>query len=167
VVVRRRLRAEFGESFTGFYTAAYPRLLRALAVAAGGREDAEDALQEAFARAAARWPRLDQPEAWVRRVALNLITDQNRRTRSRLRAEARLPPPAVMQGPEPNVVAVVDALRRLPAAQREVLALHYLLDLTVDQIARDLGRPTGTVKAQLSRGRARMSALLPLEGSTP
>jgi RNA polymerase sigma-70 factor (ECF subfamily) len=167
VVVTRRLRGEPGEGFAGFYTAAYPRLLRALAVAAGGREDAEDALQEALARAAARWQRLEQPEAWVRRVALNLITDQHRRTRSRQRAEARLLPRAVVQGPEPTVVAVVDALRRLPAPQREVLALHYLLDLTVEQIALDLRRPTGTVKAQLSRGRARMSALLPLEGSAP
>jgi RNA polymerase sigma-70 factor (ECF subfamily) len=55
-------------------------------------------------------------------------------------------------------------LRNLPAAQREVIALHHLADLTVEQVADTLALPTGTVKARLSRGRAALSTLLVKEG---
>jgi RNA polymerase sigma-70 factor (ECF subfamily) len=55
---------------------------------------------------------------------------------------------------------LLQALRKLPAGQREVIALHHLADLTVEQVADTLGLPTGTVKARLSRGRAALSTLL-------
>jgi len=64
-----------GDDFEDFYQANYPRLVGQLTVVTGSLEDAEDAVQEAFARASTRWARLrayDVPEAWVRRVALNL-----------------------------------------------------------------------------------------------
>src|SRR5215216_7380245 len=63
------------EEFSAFYAATYQRLLGQLVLLCGDRAEAEDALQEAFARAAVRWPRLrsyQAPEAWVRRLALNL-----------------------------------------------------------------------------------------------
>ena len=63
------------EEFSAFYAATYQRLLGQLVLLCGDRAEAEDALQEAFARAAVRWHRLrsyEAPEAWVRRVALNL-----------------------------------------------------------------------------------------------
>ena len=59
---------------------------------------------------------------------------------------------------------LLQALRKLPAGQREVIALHHLADLTVEQVADTLGLPTGTVKARLSRGRAALSTLLVKEG---
>jgi RNA polymerase sigma-70 factor (ECF subfamily) len=65
------------DDFGDFYQASYPRLVGQLTVMTGSLEDAEDAVQEAFARASTRWARLrdyDMPEAWVRRVALNLAT---------------------------------------------------------------------------------------------
>ena len=52
------------------------------------------------------------------------------------------------------------ALRRLPAAQREAIALHYLADLPVHEVATATGVPVGTVKARLSRGRAALALLL-------
>ena len=52
------------------------------------------------------------------------------------------------------------ALRRLPAAQREAIALHHLADLPVAEVAQTLGVPEGTVKARLSRGRAALAELL-------
>src|SRR4029450_3544747 len=70
--------------FEAFYQASYPRLVGQLTVVTGSLEDAEDAVQEAFARASTRWARLrayDAPEAWVRRVALNLATSGLRRAR--------------------------------------------------------------------------------------
>src|SRR5215217_1401751 len=70
------------EEFSAFYAATYQRLLGQLVLLCGDRAEAEDALQEAFARAAVRWPRLrsyQAPEAWVRRVALNLTRMAARR----------------------------------------------------------------------------------------
>ena len=61
-------------------------------------------------------------------------------------------------------VALLLALRKLPAGQREVIALHHLADMTVAQVADLLGLPTGTVKARLSRGRAALASLLVTEG---
>ena len=52
------------------------------------------------------------------------------------------------------------ALRRLPFDQREVLALHYLADVTLADIAQRVGAPLGTVKARLSRGRGALARLL-------
>ena len=52
------------------------------------------------------------------------------------------------------------ALRRLPVAQRESIALHHLADLPVAEVALTLGVPEGTVKARLSRGRAALAVLL-------
>jgi DNA-directed RNA polymerase specialized sigma24 family protein len=84
------------DDFEAFYQASYYRLVGQLTVMTGSLEDAEDAVQEAFARASTRWARLreyDAPEAWVRRVALNLATSGLRRTRRQLAALARLRPP--------------------------------------------------------------------------
>jgi RNA polymerase sigma-70 factor, ECF subfamily len=63
------------DAFARFYAASYPRLVGQVFAVSGDLADAEDAVQEAFVRAAARWGqvcRYDQPEAWVRRVAINL-----------------------------------------------------------------------------------------------
>ncbi len=57
-------------------------------------------------------------------------------------------------------LALMAALRRLPAAQREAIALHHLADLPVAEVALTLGVPEGTVKARLSRGRAALAVLM-------
>jgi len=78
--------------FDAFYQASYHRLVGQLTILTGSLEDAEDAVQEAFARASTRWARLrdyDAPEAWVRRVAFNLATSGLRRARRQLAALAR------------------------------------------------------------------------------
>lgn len=151
------------DDFSAFCAAARPRLLRALTLIAGNTETAEDALQEAFIRAAARWNRLDEPEAWVRRVAVNLLHDRRRRLHASRRAHLRHGPAANVPDHEPTTVLVVAALRELTPNQRQVIALYYLLDLSVQQIAADLDMPDGTVKAHLSRGRARLTELLASE----
>src|SRR4029450_1270819 len=81
------------DDFDQFYTASYKRLLWELFAATGGDlQEAEDALQEAYARAALRWKRIrayDQPAAWVRRVALNLAASAARRSRRRAAVPVR------------------------------------------------------------------------------
>ena len=57
-------------------------------------------------------------------------------------------------------LAIIDALHALPEQQRHVIALHYLADLPVEQIATELGVPTGTVKSRLSRGRHALASTL-------
>lgn len=149
--------------FAAFFAATRLRLLRLLAAVTADVGEAEDALQEAYVRAAARWKLLDEPEAWVRRVALNAARDAFRKREVRDRARdsfATRHRHDEAAAPTPDRVVVVAALRALPQPLREVLALHYLLDMSVEQIARELDRPAGTVKAQLVRGRERLAAVL-------
>jgi RNA polymerase sigma-70 factor, ECF subfamily len=150
-------------SFEEFYTATVGRLLGQLFPVTGDLHEAEEVVQEAFTRAAARWSRLrdyDVPEAWVRRVAMNLAADRGRNLRRQTKAILRLrPPPEVLPG-SVEVLALAEALRTLPIRQRQVLVLHYLVDLPVDEVARTLGMPGGTVKSLLARGRHALAAKL-------
>jgi RNA polymerase sigma-70 factor, ECF subfamily len=143
------------DDFDAFYQDAYTRLVRQLWAVTGSRQDAEDVVQEAFVRAAIRWGRVgayEQPEAWVRRVATRLALNELRRVRHALAAMLRLKP-AQQDGPSEDRPALVTALRDLPLHYRQVLVLHYLADLPVQQIAAELGLPLGTVATHLARGR--------------
>jgi RNA polymerase sigma-70 factor (ECF subfamily) len=158
------------DDFEDFYQASYPRLVGQLTVLTGSLEDAEDAVQEAFARASTRWRRLrayDAPEAWVRRVALNLATSGLRRARRQLVALARLGTAPAEPAQTADRLALEAGLRRLPLRHRQVLVLHYGADLPVDEVARQLRVPTGTVKSRLARARAALGAYLEDEQQEP
>jgi RNA polymerase sigma-70 factor, ECF subfamily len=148
------------------YAASYRRLLGQLIGVTGSVVEAEDVVQEAFVRGLDHPRRLlgaDNPEAWLRTVAVNLARSRWRRAQ-RL---ARLFPRLVEEprdGDTDGHLILLEALRKLPAGQREVIALHHLAELSVEQVAETLGLPTGTVKARLSRGRAALSLLLVKEG---
>jgi RNA polymerase sigma-70 factor (ECF subfamily) len=149
--------------FTEFYSASYVRLRRQLFAVTGDLAEAEDVLQEAYARASLRWSRLrayDAPEAWVRRVALRLAAMTARSLRRRARALLRLGQPPELPDMTPDVVDLYRALRALPVGQRQVLVLHHLAGLPVAEVAAELGLPAGTVKARLSRGRAALARRL-------
>ena len=154
------------DEFETFYLGSYRRLFRDLLLVTADRADTEDVLQDAYARAAAKWRRvssLDNPEAWVRRVAINRSLDLHRRRGRQRRAYARLGD--TDQHHDDLSVEVLDALRRLNPEQRQVVVLHHLLGETVESIATLVGRPTGTVKGQLVRGRAALHASLsPIAG---
>jgi RNA polymerase sigma-70 factor (ECF subfamily) len=150
------------DSFDAFYRDSYPRLVRQLWAVTGSRQDAEDVVQEAFVRAAARWGRVgtyDLPEAWVRQVAIRLASNELRRVRRGLSALLRLRP-GRQDGPSEDRPALVTALRDLPLRYRQVLVLHYLVDLPVQQVAAELGLPQGTVTTQLARGRLALAQRL-------
>lgn len=72
----------------------------------------------------------------------------------------RTGPPAPVAAPSEDAVMLAVALRRLPTNYRQALSLHYLFDMSVDQIAAETGSPVGTVKSWLHRGRAELAAVL-------
>jgi RNA polymerase sigma-70 factor (ECF subfamily) len=152
-----------GEGFEEFYGAAFGRLVGQLFLVTGDLHEAEDVVQEAFARAAERWSTIrtyDLPEAWIRRVALNLAASAARRRRRWLAVRVRLAQPPELPPASDEVLELLQALGRLPMSQRQPLVLHYLLQLPVEQVARELGISTGSVKARLFRGRQALAAQL-------
>lgn len=150
-------------SFDAFYANAYAHVVGQVYLLAGDLGEAQDVAQEAFVRALARWRRvreLDDPLGWTRRVAINLAISRWRRNRNALTAWRRRADPETSAGPGADRLAIVDALRGLPPRQRAVLVLHHLNDLPVADVARELGVPEGTVKSDLSRGRATLARTL-------
>lgn len=145
------------------YAAAYRRLVVQMYAICGSMADAEDAVQEAFITAIRKQRTLrgvHNPEAWVRTVALHRLHRGWRHDAvvRRHGLTERASGQTVEVGPEH--VALVDALRQLDRSHREVVVLHHLADLSVVEIAADLGIPVGTVKSRLNRGRARLGELL-------
>jgi RNA polymerase sigma-70 factor, ECF subfamily len=153
--------------FDAFYRDTSRRLLRYAYGLTGDPAEAQDLVQEAYARAWQRWRRLhayEDPEAWLRLVVHRLATDRWRRiVARRSRPQNPLPP---VEPPSEDVVLLVRAMRTLPDPHRRALALHYLLDRSVAEIAAETGASTGTVKSWLSRGRAGLAAALGLTNGT-
>ncbi|KUJ65118.1 RNA polymerase subunit sigma-24 [Streptomyces albus subsp. albus] len=142
--------------FDQFYAATARRLVAAVYAATGDLAEAEDAVQEAYARAWQRWNKISRegdPTPWVRTVALRLAVSSWRRTRNRLRAHQRHGPPIDLPDLAPDRVALVAALRGLKPDQRTVIVLHHLLDLPIEQVARETGISEGAVRTRLSRAR--------------
>lgn len=158
--------------FEELYTSTFGRLVGQLFLVTGDLHEAEEVVQEAFTRAAGRWQRLreyDLPELWVRRVAINLATDSRRRVRRRLAVQAQLDAEAAAVVPPISVdgLAVAAALATLPRRQRQVVVLHYLLDVPVGEVARQLSMPVGTVKSRLARARSALAEQLDTEIERP
>jgi RNA polymerase sigma-70 factor, ECF subfamily len=160
--------ASVGDDFDAFYAASYGRLVGQLFVVLGDLNEAEDVVQEAFTRAAARWSRVgayEAPEAWVRRVALNQAFTVLRRAKRQLRLLGRLPSDREAPKMPSDVVDLLAAMRRLPATQREVLVLHYLVEFSLDEVARHLRIPGGPPRAGSPRGRRALARALGLDDS--
>lgn len=147
------------------YQASYQRLVVQLYGITGDLQEAQDVVQEAFVRALSRNGRLaamDNPESWLRTVAVNEARSRWRRRQvlDRLLLGRAVSQPVPVPGMSEDHVALVTALRELPRAQREAVVLHYLADLPVEEIATGLGVAAGTVKSRLHRARARLAVLL-------
>lgn len=147
------------------FVRAHHAAVRALVVALYGGKDSEDIVQEAFLRAQKEWRSLssrDRPELWVRRVAMNLAVSRFRRWRSESRALIRLggrrdPKVVVLSSQSAGVWKEV---RLLPDRQAQVVALRYLEDLSVAEIAQTLGIAEGTVRATLHQARVTLAGRL-------
>jgi RNA polymerase sigma-70 factor (sigma-E family) len=140
--------------FAEFFRASWEPCLRAVVAVVGSPQSAEDQVAEAFAKAWASWRKVRRhpaPRAWVVRTALNTGASWWRRRRR----ELPLADHDVTAPGDPGNgldATLLTALWRLPARQREVIALRIFLDLDTDTIARQLGIEAGTVRMHLSRG---------------
>ncbi len=164
----RRLRGHVDDDpIRTFVDGEYRQVVATVALVCGSVATAEDAVQEALARA---WERLNRGEpidrlaAWVTTVSLNLARSTMRRWRCERRARDKLGAlrPVAPDGPAAGgeAYAVREALAALPRRQREVTALRYYLGLDVREIAAELGIAEGTVKAMLFRARQALAAAL-------
>lgn len=153
--------------FDAFYAVWGPRLTRSIYLSTGDLTRAQDCVQEAFIRAWQRWAQLgsgaEEPTAWVRTVAWRLASNEWRRTIRQANALLRSAPQTAAPLPAEDVIAVRDALARVPVSQRMALVLYYCEDLPVRRIAEILSIPEGTVKARLSRGRTAIAEYLVVE----
>jgi RNA polymerase sigma-70 factor (sigma-E family) len=149
--------------FTEFYQATRDDCLRVVLITVGDRQLAEDLVAEAFTRAWRSWRTVRQhpaARAWVVRTALNTNISWWRRRRREIPVAspddtATAAPYAVLDD------SLLAAVRRLPARQREVIALRLLLDLDTATTAGMLGIPCGTVASSLSRGLATLRREVP------
>lgn len=156
------------EAFDAFYERGAARLGAQIYAFTGDATEALDIVQEAYLRAWTRWARvsrLDDPQAWVRRVAYNLAKNHNR-SRQRLSIYAA-PPQVEEEDPsERPWFELSHAMAALSNEQRQAVVLHYLGGLTVQEIAAEMSVPVGTVKSWLSRARAHLAASLEQQAGT-
>jgi RNA polymerase sigma-70 factor (ECF subfamily) len=144
------------------YASSYQRLVGVVGAIAGDRNEAEEAVQDAFVRLMGKWDavsRYDDPEAWVRKVALGYVSNRRRKARNGLRAALRLTRNTETAEPTGDALDLQRALAALPVQQREVIVLQHI-GLDVAGIAQLLEVPTGTVKSRLSRARAALAPML-------
>ncbi len=150
----------FDAAFDRLFDREFVRIARTAYLVVGDWELARDIAQDAFVAALRHWPKvqgLESPGGWVRRVAIRDAVRARRRYARGRNIHADLGPMSV----EPAVgLDVQRALLMLPSRQRAVIALHYLDDQPVAEIAALLGCSRGTVKTHLARGRHALAALL-------
>jgi RNA polymerase sigma-70 factor (sigma-E family) len=160
--------------FSGFVARESGQLLGFAFLLVSNRHDAEDLVQQALLRTAARWPAARQsPAGYSRTVLLNLARD---RWRARLRRDAEMLSPDLTALPSAMdaAAAVLDrqlllrACRRLPLQQRAVLVLRFWEDRSVEETAAVLGCTAGMVKSHTHRALARLrEALTDPDGPAP
>jgi RNA polymerase sigma-70 factor (ECF subfamily) len=163
--VSTRVAETTGVDLDVFVTHEYARVVAAVGLITGNRQDAADAVQDALVGFLARPParEITNLAAWITVVASNRARDIRRSRAAETRALARTGIDE-LTADAPQLegldVDVREALVALPDQQRQVCVLHYLLDQSVEQVAEGLGVSTGTVKTQLHRARKALAARL-------
>ena len=156
-------------SFDAVFRADHRAVVAIAWALTGSRAVAEEVTQEAFLRAHLRWSRIgryENPGAWVRRTAINLALSDRRRRGAERRAIARTSPVAETADATDEVAGTERfwaAVRLLPPQQASVIALHYLEDRSVLEVADVLGLAEGTVKAHLHKARAALARQLSID----
>jgi RNA polymerase sigma-70 factor (sigma-E family) len=151
--MRRKGVSQEQADFAEFYARSRDDCLRTVLATVRDGDKAQDLVAEAFARAWASWRSVSRhpaPRAWVVRTALNLSVSSWRRHRRELPLADHDAP---ARGPASSQVdtELAAVLQRLPARQRQVVALRIFLDLDTAQTAEVLGIAPGTVTAHLTR----------------
>lgn len=152
------------EHAVAFCAAEFPRLVRGLTFYVGSQALAEELAQEALLRACSRWEhvgQLDRPGAWCRRVAINLANSQLRRRRLERRTRHRLFERNGYTNPDTAMAIVVQqAVAALPSRQRAVVVLRLVYDLSVQDVAAEMGVSVDAVKSLTKRAVATLRAEL-------
>ena len=151
-------------NFDDFAFGARPRLLALAYSLSGDRGAAEDIVQDALLATHRTWAELAEPHAYTRRAVANLAATRVRGLGRERRAFAR------WSGRQPafSELHPVDAefwraVAALPPRQRQVVALHYVDDLAIADIATALDIAPGSVKSALHDARRSLSRTLGLD----
>jgi RNA polymerase sigma-70 factor (ECF subfamily) len=143
--------------FDSFFRAEYPRLLRVLSAA---DLSADDALQEAFTKAALSWSRIskyEDPAGWVRHVAVRRMLDERRSSRRKRAAVERLDALSTPEHDDRDTsLDLAIAISDLPTRQRLALSLFYLGGLTSAETGEAMGISAGAVRFHLHEARIRL-----------
>ncbi|MSV81495.1 MAG: sigma-70 family RNA polymerase sigma factor [Actinobacteria bacterium] len=137
------------EDVEAVYRRMYPGLVRMAYLLVDTQEAAEEAVQDAFAKAYSKWSRVQTPEAYMRTCVINAC----RRVQRRRRMVRRQPDPSIEHG-EMYADHIADVVRTLRSPMKEAVVLRYYLQLSDQEIAEALGIAVGTVKSTLHRARA-------------
>lgn len=145
-------------SFVDVYTASFQRVYTSALAYCGNVDVAEDATQEAFARAYAHWRRIGLESwavGWIMTTAMNETRRRSRRRRLLSSVEGR-----ITEAPQFLGLELLEALHSLPRRQREVVILYYIHDLPVAAVSNLLGISEGSIKTHLSRARKALRQLI-------
>jgi RNA polymerase sigma-70 factor (ECF subfamily) len=144
-------------AFADFYTGVYGDLAGYGWSLTGDPHVGDELAQEAMTRVYARWGLMRDPRPYAYRTVTNLARDRWRSTARERRGLSALVDERTVAGPD---ATTLDAVRRLSPPLRDVVLLHYYADLPIDEVARVLRRPVGTVKRRLFDARAALAAAL-------
>lgn len=150
-------------AFDHYVQTRWARLVRSAVLLGADHHAAEDLVQTALARCFLKWDRViraEDPDAYVHRVLINTVNGARRRRWTGERPTEDLPDRGVSPATEEigQQQALLSALGRLPAGQRETLVLRYYADFTEAQTAAVLGVALGTVKSRCARALAVLAA---------
>lgn len=137
-------------------------------------EVVDDIVQTVWLKVVRGLPRLRDPAAfpaWMFSIARRCVVDRYRRDEAEVAIPVDEPPDVGFDDLDERLLsgAVAAAVDRLPDTAREAIHLHYLVDLSVADVAQVVGVPVGTVKSRLSRGRRLLAQMIdpPNEERTP
>jgi RNA polymerase sigma-70 factor (sigma-E family) len=159
------VRSDGSDDFDAFFRREHHALVGLALVLTGDRAAAEDLAQDALLAAHRKWAELahyDDPGAWVRRVVANRSASVWRRRSRELRAMTRLRarPVEVVAALDAPTDEFWDAVRALPMRQAQCVALRYLDDRDVREIAEVLEIAPATVRVHLHEARATLAVRL-------
>ncbi len=157
-----RLRTSDRAAAEELFNACYPRLAGWVRRLVDDDETAHEIASEAFTRLLARWSGLDNPQSYLYMIATNLVRDHWRKTGRERRAirtiTATVPhEPSWQPSQDVDVRALIEGL---PPRLRSTFLLHYYAGFGVKEVAAMLGRPEGTIKADLHHARAKLKAAM-------
>jgi RNA polymerase sigma-70 factor (sigma-E family) len=148
---------EAAPTFDQLFRRRYEPMVRVAYLLVGSRAEAEDVVQDAFARVELRWGRMDNPAGYLHRCVVNRCHDVLRRRR----LEERFGRLRRQETTELGADELGDALASLPPKRRAAVVLRYYAGLREQEIADILGVRPGTVKSMLHRALAQLREEIP------